>query len=93
MGTEQKIEQIVKIFQGGNLIGMLIVQGISAALKLKSLFELSPDFDVNVSELSAKAISADEATMSDVNEWRLSVGLQPLTVEDVEPEPESEPPE
>ena len=100
MSTEEKVEQIVRIFQGGNLVGVLVVQGIMAAMKLKSLFELSPDFDVNVQELSEKAISADESTMSEVNEWRLSVGLQPLSKEDAsgeeepepEPEPEAEPP-
>ena len=92
MSTEKKVEQIVRIFQGGNLVGMLAVQGIMAAMRLKSLFELSPDFDVNVQELSDKAISADEATMSEANNYRVQIGLQPLSEEDAgaEPEPEAE---
>lgn len=77
------LEQILRIYQAGEFIGALIVQGIVAAQKLKATFELTPDFEVNVQALSDQAIFADQATMDEVNEWRVSKGLQPL----MQPEP------
>jgi hypothetical protein len=70
---------LVTILQLGQMLVSFIVPTVEAALKIKSHFELSPDYTVNVTNLSGDAISSDDATIANVNAWRASVGLPPLT--------------
>lgn len=61
---------LVTILQAGSLIVSFIAPTVEAALKIKSLFELSPDFTVSVTDLAGQAISADEQTIAVINAWR-----------------------
>ena len=69
---------LVTILQAGQLIVSFIVPAIETALHIKSLFELNPDFTVNVTNLAGEAITADQATIDAVNAWRKTVNLAPL---------------
>ncbi len=69
---------LVTILQAGQLLVTFLVPAIDVALKIKSHFELDPNYSVNITNLSGDAITADEATITDVNAWRKSVGLVPL---------------
>jgi hypothetical protein len=70
---------VVSILQGLNLLVSFIVPTLTLAHQIKSHFELDPDFSVNIKTLSGAAVAEDDATIDEVNAWRASVGLKPLT--------------
>lgn len=70
---------VIQILQGINLIASFIVPTIQDAMKIKSLFTLNPDYTVNVVNLSGAAITADDATIANVDAWRAKHGLPPVT--------------
>lgn len=69
---------LVQILQLGQVIGEFVVIGEQLALKIKSHFELDPNFTVNLQRLSGDAYTADQATIEELNAWRQSVGLKPF---------------
>lgn len=69
---------LLTVLQGVNLLFTVIIPDIATALHIKSLFDLKPDFQANVTSLTGDAISADEAVISEVNAWRAKNGLAPL---------------
>lgn len=54
---------------------------IEAAIRIRSLFELDPDFTVNVYSLTGSALTANDKVFAEVNEWRASKGLPPHAAE------------
>jgi hypothetical protein len=68
----------VSIMQAGNLLVTFLVATEQLALKIKSHFELDPDFTVNITTLTGDAVKSNDGTIADVNAWRQSVGLAPL---------------
>lgn len=51
----------------------------SVALRIKSLLEVDPDITVAIKTADGDAFQADDATMAEVNTWRTSKGLPPLS--------------
>ncbi len=66
---------ILKIFQLGNLLAVLLLPTLELALKIKQLFSLDPDFQVNITNLAGEALAADDATDAAIAAWRKRVGL------------------
>lgn len=69
---------LLTVLQGINLLFTVVIPDIAIALHIKSLFDLNPDFTVNVTTLSGDAITADNMLIANVNVWREKVGLLPL---------------
>lgn len=64
---------------GGELLGIFGPLGLDAALKLKSLLEVSPDVTTNIKTITDDTIAIDTDTMTRINQWRADHNLGPLT--------------
>ena len=60
---------IVTILKLGKLIGTLILPTIEDAMRVKRLFNLTPDFEVNVKMLSDEALDANQDTRTLISDW------------------------
>ncbi len=69
---------LLQVLQAGNLIGILAVEGVELATRLRGLLELDDDIQVNITNLAGQAIAADERTMVKINAWRKAKGLPEL---------------
>lgn len=67
---------VLKLGQLFAVLGPLVLE---EAQKIKHLLELDPSFQVNLQNETGAAITADEATMGEINAWRQSIGLPPLS--------------
>lgn len=65
------------LFKGRTILNAINV-GVETAMKIKSLLALDPDFEVNIEQLSTKALEANQDTMATIDQWRRRVGLPPL---------------
>lgn len=64
---------LVQLLQGLNVVGVLAPLAISTALKIKALFtSLGPDFQVNITNLAGEAVTADDATILEIAQWKLA---------------------
>ena len=65
------------LFKGHTILNAINV-GVETAMKIKALLRLDPDFEVNIEQLSTKALEANQDTMAQIDQWRRRVGLPPL---------------
>ncbi len=65
------------LFKGQTILNAINV-GVETAMKIKALLRLDPDFEVNIEQLSTKALEANQDTMTQIEQWRRRVGLPPL---------------
>lgn len=72
---------LLTISQVGNLITSFLVPSIEAAIRIRSLFDLDPSYTVNMYSLTGSALTADDAVLAAVNQWRVSKGLPPYADE------------
>jgi hypothetical protein len=66
---------LIAIAQAGQLIASFIVPTLELALKLKHNVELTPDFQVNITNLAGEAVSADDETTKLIADWKTEHGL------------------
>ncbi len=66
---------LVSVLQLGNLLLAFLAPSLELALKIKHLFELDPDFRVNLTKLTGEAIAADDETLRIIAEWKKARGL------------------
>lgn len=71
---------LLAVSYGLNLLFTVIIPDVQAALHIKSVFDLNPDFTVNVTTLTGDAITADDTVLDTVNAWRVKNGLSPLSL-------------
>ena len=64
------------LFKGQTVLNALNV-GVETAMKIKALLRLDPDFEVNIEQLSTKALEVNQDTMAQIDQWRRRVGLPP----------------
>ena len=73
---------LVTILQGTNLLGVLTNVGLELALKIKALFSsLGNDITVNIHQVSATTVEANNDTITAVNEWLVANGRDPLPLQ------------
>lgn len=60
---------VITVLKLGNLIGTLVVPTIEDAMKIRRLFKLSPDFEVNVKRLTDEALDANQETQNLIDAW------------------------
>lgn len=72
---------LLSLSRAGALITSFLLPSLEAALRIKSLFELDPDYTVNLYTLTGAALTADDQTLAIINAWRASKGLEPLPAE------------
>lgn len=75
MNTLLTIEQL------GEVVAVLGPLAIETALKIRSLLQLSPDFTVNVKNLSQSAITTNAATEASIAAWLVAQGLPVITTQ------------
>jgi hypothetical protein len=61
---------LAAITMAGQIIATFIVPGIDLALKVKSLLELDPSVQVNITNLTGEALSADQQTLDLIAAWK-----------------------
>jgi hypothetical protein len=66
---------LVRILQGGNLFLAFLAPTLELAMRIKHLWELDPDFKVNLTQLTGEAIAADDATLAAIAAWKKKNGL------------------
>lgn len=69
-GSGGAVGVILSILNIGQLVLTLEPLAVDAAMKLKALLELNPNIQVNVTNLSGDAITADDATIAAVQTWQ-----------------------
>lgn len=70
---------IAAITLAGQIIGIIGPLAIDEVMKIKNNMTLGPDVQVNITNLGATATQADQDAMDQINQWRTSQGLPPLS--------------
>lgn len=67
---------LVQVLQASNLLFAVLAPSVEVALKIQHLFQLDPDFQVNLTTLTGEAIKADDETTKLIAEWKARHNLE-----------------